>query len=149
MNQKNWMNSAVWFLFADYSRFAYEIEQQSIVILLIKMKIFFEAWLGKMILTKRIIFSEKQRRFLAGSLAGITSQSLTYPLDLARARMAVTQKQTYNSISEVSFQLFLFAWFCFAFSSSLLFYQLFYIILSCMYIFRDKLFIYFIFLLCK
>lgn len=45
--------------------------------------------------------NEKQRRFLAGSLAGITSQSLTYPLDLARARMAVTQKQTYNSISEV------------------------------------------------
>lgn len=28
--------------------------------------------------------------FLAGSLAGVTSQSATYPLDLARARMAVT-----------------------------------------------------------
>lgn len=44
---------------------------------------------------------DKQRRFLAGSLAGVTSQTLTYPLDLARARMAVTQKDIYNSILEV------------------------------------------------
>ena len=36
------------------------------------------------------------RRFLAGSLAGITSQSLTYPLDLARARMAITNKCGYK-----------------------------------------------------
>lgn len=41
-----------------------------------------------------IQFSTKVRRFVAGSLAGITSQSLTYPLDLARARMAVTDKYT-------------------------------------------------------
>ncbi|XP_053699436.1 mitochondrial coenzyme A transporter SLC25A42 [Sabethes cyaneus] len=42
------------------------------------------------------------RRFLAGSLAGITSQSLTYPLDLARARMAVTDKYSgYKSLREV------------------------------------------------
>ena len=32
------------------------------------------------------------RRFLSGSLAGVTSATLTYPLDLARARMAVTNK---------------------------------------------------------
>lgn len=42
------------------------------------------------------------RRFLAGSLAGITSQSLTYPLDLARARMAVTDKYSgYKNLYEV------------------------------------------------
>ncbi|XP_050070894.1 mitochondrial coenzyme A transporter SLC25A42 [Anopheles maculipalpis] len=42
------------------------------------------------------------RRFIAGSLAGITSQSLTYPLDLARARMAVTDKYSgYKTLREV------------------------------------------------
>uniref|UniRef100_A0A1I8PWA7 Mitochondrial coenzyme A transporter SLC25A42 n=1 Tax=Stomoxys calcitrans TaxID=35570 RepID=A0A1I8PWA7_STOCA len=44
----------------------------------------------------------KGRRFIAGSLAGITSQSLTYPLDLARARMAVTDKYTgYRTLRQV------------------------------------------------
>lgn len=44
----------------------------------------------------------KVRRFIAGSLAGITSQSLTYPLDLARARMAVTDKYSgYRTLREV------------------------------------------------
>ncbi|XP_030371367.1 mitochondrial coenzyme A transporter SLC25A42 [Scaptodrosophila lebanonensis] len=44
----------------------------------------------------------KVRRFVAGSLAGITSQSLTYPLDLARARMAVTDKYTgYRTLRQV------------------------------------------------
>lgn len=46
------------------------------------------------------------KRFLAGSLAGVTSQSLTYPLDLARARMAVTSKNQYQNLSQV----FLHAW---------------------------------------
>lgn len=46
--------------------------------------------------------STNGRRFLAGSLAGITSQSCTYPLDLARARMAVTDKYTgYKSLQHV------------------------------------------------
>lgn len=42
------------------------------------------------------------RRFLSGSLAGVTSQSLTYPLDLARARMAVTAKDEYSTLRQVS-----------------------------------------------
>ena len=32
------------------------------------------------------------KRYIAGSLAGVTASSITFPLDLARARMAVTQK---------------------------------------------------------
>ncbi|XP_066996346.1 mitochondrial coenzyme A transporter SLC25A42 isoform X2 [Anabrus simplex] len=40
-------------------------------------------------------------RFLSGSLAGVTSQSLTYPLDLARARMAVTHKEQYRTLGQV------------------------------------------------
>ncbi|KAL3280872.1 hypothetical protein HHI36_004100 [Cryptolaemus montrouzieri] len=39
--------------------------------------------------------------FLSGSLAGVTSQSLTYPLDLARARMAVTKKTEYSNLRQV------------------------------------------------
>jgi len=31
-------------------------------------------------------------RFLAGSFAGVSATSATYPLDLVRARMAVTHK---------------------------------------------------------
>lgn len=51
-------------------------------------------------------------KFLSGSLAGVTSQTLTYPLDLARARMAVTTKDNYKSLIDVrylsiSFNLFL------------------------------------------
>ncbi|CAA9994462.1 unnamed protein product, partial [Nesidiocoris tenuis] len=43
----------------------------------------------------------KKKTFLAGSLAGLTSQTLTYPLDLARARMAVTPKGVYHSLIQV------------------------------------------------
>ncbi|XP_008546184.1 mitochondrial coenzyme A transporter SLC25A42 [Microplitis demolitor] len=45
-------------------------------------------------------------RLLAGSLAGVTSQSLTYPLDLARARMAVTQKAEYSTLRQVFLQIY-------------------------------------------
>ncbi|RWS14731.1 mitochondrial coenzyme A transporter SLC25A42-like protein, partial [Dinothrombium tinctorium] len=41
------------------------------------------------------------RSFVAGSLAGIVSTTLTYPLDMARARMAVTQKEIYTNICQV------------------------------------------------
>lgn len=38
--------------------------------------------------------STSGRRFIAGSLAGVTSQTLTYPLDMMRARMAVSAEPT-------------------------------------------------------
>lgn len=41
------------------------------------------------------------KSFLAGSLAGVVSTTFTYPLDLARARMAVTHKEMYNSLGQV------------------------------------------------
>ncbi|KAJ1085668.1 hypothetical protein NDU88_005794 [Pleurodeles waltl] len=40
-------------------------------------------------------------RFLAGSLAGTTATMLTYPLDMVRARMAVTPKEMYSNIIHV------------------------------------------------
>lgn len=43
------------------------------------------------------------RKFLSGSLAGVTSQTLTYPLDLARARMAVTSINEYKSLADVKY----------------------------------------------
>lgn len=46
------------------------------------------------------------KRFLAGSLAGVTSQSLTYPLDLARARMAVTQKAEYRTLRQMFVRIY-------------------------------------------
>ncbi|XP_028172598.1 mitochondrial coenzyme A transporter SLC25A42 [Ostrinia furnacalis] len=41
------------------------------------------------------------KHLIAGSLAGVTSQSLTYPLDMARARMAVTNAQEYRTLAAV------------------------------------------------
>ncbi|XP_022902261.1 mitochondrial coenzyme A transporter SLC25A42 [Onthophagus taurus] len=46
------------------------------------------------------------KQFLAGSLAGVTSQSLTYPLDLARARMAVTPKDQYATLRQVFLKIY-------------------------------------------
>jgi solute carrier family 25 protein 42 len=41
------------------------------------------------------------RSFVAGSLAGVISTSATYPLDLARARMAVSMSDQYRSLKHV------------------------------------------------
>lgn len=41
------------------------------------------------------------KNFVAGSLAGLTGQSLTYPLDRARAVMAVTKVGDYNNLVDV------------------------------------------------
>ncbi|KAI1289947.1 Mitochondrial coenzyme A transporter SLC25A42 [Halotydeus destructor] len=41
------------------------------------------------------------RSFVAGSLSGVVSTTLTYPLDLARARMAVTGSSEYRSVRSV------------------------------------------------
>ncbi|KAJ3653835.1 hypothetical protein Zmor_013067 [Zophobas morio] len=46
-----------------------------------------------------------RRLFLAGSLAGATSQTLTYPLDVARARMAVTHKNEYATLRQVFYKI--------------------------------------------
>ncbi|XP_022099816.1 mitochondrial coenzyme A transporter SLC25A42-like [Acanthaster planci] len=40
-------------------------------------------------------------RFLAGSLAGVTASTLTYPLDCVRARMAVTNRQSHKSMGSI------------------------------------------------
>ncbi|CAF1402729.1 unnamed protein product [Adineta steineri] len=55
---------------------------------------------------KRILGTDKHektpgRRFISGSLAGVTSATITYPLDLARARMAVTNKTVYSNLFSV------------------------------------------------
>ncbi|CAF0845497.1 unnamed protein product [Rotaria sordida] len=55
---------------------------------------------------KRLLNTDKYektpgRRFIAGSLAGLTSSTIVYPLDLARARMAVTNKTVYTNLFTV------------------------------------------------
>ena len=41
------------------------------------------------------------RRFIAGSLAGATATALTYPLDMVRARMAVTKASAHKSLIDM------------------------------------------------
>lgn len=41
------------------------------------------------------------RSFAAGSMAGVISTTVTYPLDLARARMAVSMSDQYRSLKHV------------------------------------------------
>lgn len=41
------------------------------------------------------------RRFIAGSLAGITAALFTYPLDMIRARLAITQKNRYTGLMNI------------------------------------------------
>ncbi|CAK9800587.1 Mitochondrial coenzyme A transporter SLC25A42 [Anthophora plagiata] len=45
--------------------------------------------------------------FLAGSLAGVVSQGVTYPLDLMRARMAVTQKAEYKTLRQIFVRIYM------------------------------------------
>ncbi|KAK3580127.1 hypothetical protein CHS0354_034067 [Potamilus streckersoni] len=62
---------------------------------------------------KRILLKDKRKkhlpphlRFLAGSLAGVTSVAATYPLDMVRARMAVTAKERYHNLPEVFMKIY-------------------------------------------
>jgi len=50
--------------------------------------------------------SASYRRFIAGSLAGATGQLLTYPLDRARAIMAVTPGKEYRNLVTVFFKIY-------------------------------------------
>lgn len=45
--------------------------------------------------------TQPAKTFLAGSVAGVISSTCTYPLDLARARMAVTHREKYNTLLQV------------------------------------------------
>ncbi|XP_032672617.1 mitochondrial coenzyme A transporter SLC25A42 isoform X3 [Odontomachus brunneus] len=57
----------------------------------------------------RVNGSERKKpwaSFLAGSLAGVTSQTMTYPLDMMRARMAVTVKAEYKTLRQVFWRIY-------------------------------------------
>ena len=59
--------------------------------------------------TKKLLYFYREKpglNFLAGSLAGITSQGITYPLDLMRARMAVTQKTEYKTLRQTFVRIY-------------------------------------------
>ncbi len=45
-------------------------------------------------------------RFLAGSLAGVVSQALVYPLEITKTRLAVTAPGTYNGIADCLTKIF-------------------------------------------
>lgn len=54
-----------------------------------------------------IVYREKPwASFLAGALAGVTSQTMTYPLDLMRARMAVTLKAEYRTLRQAFWRIY-------------------------------------------
>ena len=56
----------------------------------------------------RVNGAERQKpwaSFLAGALAGVTSQTMTYPLDLMRARMAVTLKAEYRTLRQAFWRI--------------------------------------------
>ncbi|XP_034948677.1 mitochondrial coenzyme A transporter SLC25A42 [Chelonus insularis] len=64
----------------------------------------YEQW--KIILRLDNKSTEPIKGLIAGALAGVTSSSLTYPLDFARARMAVTQKAEYSTLIKVFSQIY-------------------------------------------
>ncbi|XP_020282483.1 mitochondrial coenzyme A transporter SLC25A42 [Pseudomyrmex gracilis] len=63
-----------------------------------------EQW--KRILNVKGAGSSGWASFLAGALAGVTSQTMTYPLDLMRARMAVTVKAEFRSLRQVFWRIY-------------------------------------------
>eukprot|EP00795_Rhopilema_esculentum_P003802 gene3802-15088_t len=46
------------------------------------------------------------RRFLAGSAAGVTAVAITYPLDMVRARLAVSRKEKYSNLRNAFIRIY-------------------------------------------